>query len=314
MSQHSCAPPTEDASLAVRPARPGKPVGDVRAKAPASTLGRVVGSRITHAFVASALLHIIAQRLAVPWVQARAAKALSPGDALYLAQKLPSTVNALVVGLCSSAAIASGLRDGTLFSSTFYSDNLDRAFANQAGFMLYDMCVMALHGRESASVWIHHVFGFLGTFLIRIYKQGAGVPGVFAPSELTVLVSNLLWAARKLPDSSLAAASVQARLLRLRALVFLLIRFPVGPYVIARFGRSLLDPKAPFFTDRPTRPLHSGAKESQQDEILAPLSSVVVFGCFFNTAVFTLLNTSWTIQVLQSLIRTSRSEKPIHHI
>ncbi|KAJ3090642.1 hypothetical protein HK102_003120 [Quaeritorhiza haematococci] len=201
-------------------------------------------------------LHICAHKFAAHVVNttlpASTLRTLSPSDRLYLAEKLPSTLNALIVSLPSLHLL---LRQQPYKHDLFkpYPELLDRVFAAHLGFTIYDMWVMAVQGREHFSVWVHHVLGVLGTGLMRYFKVASLAPAAFCPSEATVVVSNAIWIMQKLKlDGSGARGGgrgvegrstqgferIYGALLVVRAIMFVIFRASAGPllfwYVFSR--------------------------------------------------------------------------------
>jgi hypothetical protein len=141
-----------------------------------------------------ATLHILTQSTISKFIDP---SLLSKVDLIYLAEKLPSCINASVVSLSaiktifiSKAYLPDPLSPGFLllfnYLDCFYPEEVDRIFSTQLGFTLYDMGVMLYVGETSSSAWLHHIVTALGTFFIRRFRQASFYPCWFSVSTCDV--------------------------------------------------------------------------------------------------------------------------------
>jgi hypothetical protein len=77
-------------------------------------------------------------------------------------------------------------------------------FSSYVGYSVYDMLTMLAVGGEHWTMWMHHIIGAGGAFLMMLYRQAAYFPIVFTITELSVVPTNWLWLLRtlKFPQSS----------------------------------------------------------------------------------------------------------------
>ncbi|KAI9091887.1 hypothetical protein DFS34DRAFT_584307 [Phlyctochytrium arcticum] len=149
---------------------------------------------------------------------------MSPEDLIFMAEKLPSIVNCLLVSMGTGWVLfkEQAFKDSVI---TPYPKVLDRALAAHIGYTLYDTILMAIVGKQHISAWIHHVFGLIGTGLMREYRVASYFPTIFMLSELTVVATNVLWMMTKLGKDKSQAFGVW---LLIRWVAFLILRAPVG--------------------------------------------------------------------------------------
>ncbi|KND01973.1 uncharacterized protein SPPG_02480 [Spizellomyces punctatus DAOM BR117] len=269
------------------------------------------------------ILHKIAAQL-IHYLSPATLARLNSADLLFLAEKLPSTVNALTVSVSSLYLL---LKRQPYSEDVIepYPELLDRTLAAHIGYTLYDSYVMGIVGRQHPSAWIHHVLGALGAGFMRHYKVASYFPAVFLPSELTVVATNVLWVMQKLGKETGKAYEFW---LIVRCVLFLLVRAPAGPLglwyalrvtkrtndadvrennivqkVEERSGQGSLPAKA---TVAIARPLLLWQR-------LRRLPGIVWILTCINYVVFTGLNTYWTILVFRALFRF-RAKSGIHHI
>ncbi|KAJ3140049.1 hypothetical protein HK100_010894 [Physocladia obscura] len=263
-------------------------------------------------FVAYCLLHAAT-------VRTLRAKGFASKDIHIVAEKLPSTVNAIAT---SSMAL------WLLFK--------DIAFANQFAFTFYDIIAM-LSTPETAhfSSWAHHIFGIVGVGLTRLMKVGAYFPACFLPPELTVVASNLLYLAQKYyPDNS----DLIGMLLALRCAIFTAVRLPAAPLCLlhAVASSSSDDPvestnssTSSDLSDHEAKPYHHTStsaiiwrKVQNFTRDYSKLPLIVKVGSAFNIFLFTGLNTYWTILTYKAFFRYLAGRKArtltksgnVHHI
>ncbi|KAI9021293.1 hypothetical protein DFJ74DRAFT_643759 [Hyaloraphidium curvatum] len=248
------------------------------------------------AMAAYSLLHVLAARGILPHVPAAHMKGK---ERTYLAEKLPSTVNALFVG---SLGLYCVVKKGILWGNGVdklkaWGEELDWLFAGHLGFTVYDTYIMAVLGGDHYSVWAHHVLGILGAVAVRAFKTLAWFPTCFTPSELTVVPSNLLWIQQRLWPGK---RDVEAKLLAARAVLFTFFRLPNA--AVAVLGALSATRRDPGLVKRATK----------------EIPPLVLLLCAFNTVVFGGLNLWWTQLVFKAAVRhrreTAGKAVGVHHI
>lgn len=88
----------------------------------------------------------------------------SKTDQIYLAERIPSTMHGLGVGLAALYVIfvKKAFKHGVFQP---YPLVLDHVFAASVGYTIYDMVTM-LFQEQPVEMWIHHVLSLLGTLLM----------------------------------------------------------------------------------------------------------------------------------------------------
>lgn len=74
-----------------------------------------------------------------------------------LVEKIPSTLNSILVSCLVINEIQSGAYSKDVINP--YPANIDRAFASQIGFTLYDLLIMTADKHHS-SIWSHHLIAW----------------------------------------------------------------------------------------------------------------------------------------------------------
>ncbi|KAJ3352731.1 hypothetical protein HDU83_007679 [Entophlyctis luteolus] len=266
-------------------------------------------------FAASTALHAAA---AAALSVSPHAKVLSAAERVAVAEKLPSTVNAVVV---SAHAIY------TLLVQRWYSASwidppcppaLARAFEIHAGFTLYDLLMMlADPATAHFSSWAHHLFGLAGVCAARVLPEGHFIPAAFMPAEATVVVSNALYLAQLFTPNN---NSLIAILLFVRCLMFTVFRLLPGPIVLWHMVATTplekeiarIDEKIPKVTGEKFTWDRFRACVRRYTKM--PLMSSI--GCAINGPLFVILNTYWTVLTYSAFIRFKKRNQmfKIHHI
>ncbi|KAI9343617.1 hypothetical protein BDR26DRAFT_858418, partial [Obelidium mucronatum] len=121
-------------------------------------------------------------------------KVVPPERIHILAEKLPSTINALLTSTITIYLLFIKKHFSKSWLKVAYPNLLDYAYAGHIGYTLYDILVMLLDKETShISSWAHHVFGVLGISVMRMYKTAFFLPTCFLPAEATVVVTNLIY-------------------------------------------------------------------------------------------------------------------------
>lgn len=142
--------------------------------------------RVAATALGCAVLHLVSDRVLSRLFGAAAVGRLSREDRVYLGEKVVSTAHGLAVGVMAlRALVARGEFSRDCFRP--YPRSMDAIFGTTCGYAVYDMVVMAIHGREPASMWMHHLLTALGTFLMAAFRQAPFFPAAFSITELTVM-------------------------------------------------------------------------------------------------------------------------------
>ncbi len=240
-------------------------------------------------FAASCGLHLVSQAAVDAVLPSHIMGAMDPIDArLYFAEHVVSAVHGVACGVLSAWAIGGppGL-GGSVWNADVirpYPLYLDHVYACHAGYTLYDMITMAIHGGESREMWLHHGIGLLGSVLIPAFRTLGLLPTVFMATELTVLPQNALWFAQRLRLSP--TSHLYRILLFFRALSYLFLRAPSLAFVFK------------YATDRNLTP----AKWAR-----LPPYAQALFG--LNILALGSLNFSWSRQGLRTYLKSLLSSQ-----
>ncbi|KAI8802889.1 hypothetical protein BJ742DRAFT_831821 [Cladochytrium replicatum] len=254
-----------------------------------------------------------------------AALKLKNSDILNIAEKLPSTLAALLVSIPAIRLVHfTEAFKGDVFTS--YPPEGDRGLGIYLAFTLYDVWVFAVRGREHISSWIHHVLGLLGAALERQYKILAFNPIVALTSEITVPVSNLLWLMQRLHMVE-KYPRVYYTALILRAVLFTIFRAPNFIYMVSqmilqtnedtlrRVNQAVgINESVDISANGGgmSSPNGGGSKKkplSLKDRLrlislaFKRLPFIVVFLSILNVSAFGVLNAYWTTLVFKALTR-----------
>ncbi|ORZ38361.1 hypothetical protein BCR44DRAFT_47527 [Catenaria anguillulae PL171] len=214
--------------------------------------------------------------------------ALSRRDRIYLAEKVCSSVNALVVsGLAFKAIFLDKAYDGDTMHP--YPPLAHEAFSHLCGYTIYDLVTMWFQGGDHWSMWTHHLMSLYGTSLIIYLRNPSFYPLLFGVAEITALANNLVWYLQTLaPTSRIIPFALVAR-----AVMFILTRVWIGPYAMFRAWAN-----ADFDL---TKLWMQWAKDPQVAKIAAVLTMVNVFtiGWF---------NVGWTIATCKLAVRGWRKK------
>ncbi|KAJ3017314.1 hypothetical protein HKX48_003628 [Thoreauomyces humboldtii] len=189
---------------------------------PPTLLKTLTSPLVLASFAAHATLHAATSLVLLKTTTL--SQSLSPSDIIMIAEKVPSTISALVTSIPSLHMQLSDWpwREDVLRP---YPALLDSILAQHIGYTLYNVGIMWIVGGQHPSAWIHHLLGVLGTSLMRHYKLAAFFPAVFLPTELTVVATNALWVLAKLGRTHTKAYSAWTWI---RAALFCGIRAPAG--------------------------------------------------------------------------------------
>ncbi|KNE70808.1 hypothetical protein AMAG_14924 [Allomyces macrogynus ATCC 38327] len=208
-----------------------KPIADAAASA-ASVAASGDGGTVRTVMLnlaAYAAAHVVLDRVWQKCLGQAKYKALSRRDRIYLAEKILSSVNALVTsGLAFKAIFLDKAYDGDVLNP--YPNLAHTVFASMCGYTIYDLFTMWAQGGDHWSMWIHHIMSLYGTSLIMYFRKPSFFPLLFAVSEITALANNLVWYAQTLrPTSSWLPSLMVAR-----AVTFTVARAWIAPYALAR--------------------------------------------------------------------------------
>ncbi|KAK9767093.1 hypothetical protein K7432_003360 [Basidiobolus ranarum] len=268
------------------------------------------------------LLHLVSEKLIVPRFDQEIVSKLSKNDRIDLAEKFPSCVNSLLVGLFSFYLVfIARVFDNDIF--THYPPALDVLFAGLLGYTIYDSFVMFMKTNEEPTIWIHHIVVGFGCIMEMYYRQAAFFPTIFCVTEITVIPTNLVWYLQRLQmkDTKLYTMALIAR-----AAAFVLIRLPIAPFVfwyaIDNQGlipiNTVVSGMAAATTTNNTllavSGLHIKEKISTFVVKFTDLPWIVSLSCTFNILALGFLNTAWTVVIvgnLSSYLRRKHHEKQI---
>ncbi|ORY51564.1 hypothetical protein BCR33DRAFT_712595 [Rhizoclosmatium globosum] len=247
---------------------------------------------------------------------------IPPSKVHIIAEKLPSTVNALTVSTLGLWVLFVKKNYQHSWITAEYPKLLDTIFAIHGGFTAYDLIVM-LSSKETSHIssWLHHVFGIAGVVATRALKKGAYYPACFMPTEVTVVSSNLLYLVQKFsPDSHELITAIMV----FRCILFTVFRLPAGPWCLYHAINTV--------------PLvENGEKETKKEDSVfnrvkkrltafvhhfSELPLIVKAGVICNVSLFAGLNTYWTFLTYRALWRQLALSKRkkltsagnIHHI
>ncbi|KAJ3077013.1 hypothetical protein HDU98_009414 [Podochytrium sp. JEL0797] len=251
-----------------------------------------------------------------------------PPSLLHItAEKLPSTLNALVASTTALHVFFHHAHYATSWTQRPYPQPLDTAFATHAAFTLYDIVVM-LSDPETSHItsWAHHVFGLAGTCAIRGYKRGEFFPAAFLPAEMTTVVSNALWLVQRFDAENKRLVTV---LMVLRCLAFTVFRLPAGPWCLWHAIHTSRKVEVQEDEDgKKSLPAPAASQGTLSQKFRAfmiefsKLPLVVKLGSACNVALFTGLNTYWSFLTYRALWRHLQKGKrrmltskgDVHHI
>ncbi|KAI9164215.1 hypothetical protein H9P43_008032 [Blastocladiella emersonii ATCC 22665] len=243
-------------------------------------------------FAAYTVSHVIVDGV---WRRAMPAhyKSLSRRDRIYLAEKIASSVNALVV---SGLAYKSIFVDGDYDADTMhpYPLTAHRAFVHLCGYTMYDLGTMWLQGGDHWSMWAHHTMSLYGTALITYLRNPSFYPLLFGVSEITALANNVVWYLQTLRPASRAMPYV----LTARAAAFTFCRVWIGPYALYRAYTNAARDVA--LGSAPTVWQALWAQWSGKTADVIPLAAVATA---FNVLLLTYMNAGWTVAVWKLAIR-----------
>ncbi|KAJ3221397.1 hypothetical protein HDU78_000491 [Chytriomyces hyalinus] len=192
-----------------------------------------------------------------------------------------------------------------------YSDEIDRVFARHIGYTTYDLLVM-MNKSHHPSAWVHHIFALFGTSAMRVFKQGAYFPTCFLPAEATVAITNVLYVVQKYYPGS---HNLITLLLAIRCVMFTVFRFAAAPLCVTHALRNV---KVLGADGKPRTNLTLMERiRAFSDKYFRTLHPVVSVGTCMNVAIFTGLNTWWTLLTYRALwkhIKQGRAKLNIHHI
>ncbi|KAJ1982173.1 hypothetical protein H4R34_001808 [Dimargaris verticillata] len=274
--------------------------------------------RIAASFTGYGLLHAIVRYGVVPQLTPQTFARLPHDSRVEFISRIGSLVNGVVLGSLSLYSVqVRGKFAGDVF--TRYPKTLDYLFPAFAGYALYDMIAMATKTRQNASMWLHHLIGFVGASLMPRYRAAAFFPAVFLTPELTLIPGDLLWYMKRF---HLQHSPWFNRLLWIRLLGYVLVRWATTIYAVGyalRNSPDITDPQVkqqfPGVVERYThfqqclrRYLYHPLADrlARFLALYSKLPWVVSILTTFNVTVLTVLNTYWTSVLLKRLLqRTS---------
>lgn len=257
--------------------------------------------------LAYSVLHLVADRFVIPRrVGHKLLDSLDRERRIYLSEKyefpLPnilfksfpricSTLNALIVGGAGVyySVIQPHFR-GTEGIIDRYPHSFHWFFSSYVGYSVYDMLAMLAVGGEHWTMWMHHLIGAAGAFLMMLYRQAAYFPIVFTITELSVIPTNWLWALRTLQVSP---QSSQYRVAHMtRSIAFLGFRTFLAPVCLWYAWQQVGGPNLP-------------ATEKLQvwRQIVGRLPWVISAGTIFNVGFLGGLNLWWTMTVGRGVLK-----------
>ncbi|KAJ3115192.1 hypothetical protein HDU96_001038 [Phlyctochytrium bullatum] len=237
--------------------------------------------RVLSPLALHAALHIVTGRLLFPGAK------LTKRQHMFV-EKVPSTVNALVVSLpvIKMILVDRPWKNGKWLEP--YPELLDKVFAAHFAYTAYDLLVMAVVEGEHPSVWLHHV---VASFF----------PAAFCPSEITVVPTNLLYLLQNLDKVGLghviakdAIPGLQTPLMVLRCIGFTLFRLFTGPACI-------------FYAVQGEKGTTWREKAARFWERFSKLPLLVSSLTLFNILALSGLNAWWTTLVYKALFRHLRA-------
>lgn len=250
----------------------------------------MIDHKFALSFAGYSLTHLLGARYLLKYIPN--ADRLSDKDRAYLVEKLPSSISAILVSATSAYSL--------FFTNSFtkkriysYPALLDTVFACHGGYSLYDLLVMAKSGSQ-LSVYIHHIFGIMGTICTRHFREGCVFPGIFCLTESTVLVTNSIWILERIFPHKTDCLN---RLYIFRALVFVCIRGAMPIWLWLYLKR-----------------MYGGGKEwiEKFKSDFKQMKKIVQVLICLNTGIFCALNTYWSLQTIRAVYRRRSTE--IHHI
>ena len=141
--------------------------------------------------------HLAFDRLVIRRVvDAELLSKLGRSDAVYLREKVCSSLNALITGVSGLALLLSpqsSYTAGTFSVFQYYPKALHYLLSSYCGYSIYDMMAMIYAGDKDVAMWLHHLIGLAGAFMMMLYRTASYFPTAFLVSELTVLPTNLVW-------------------------------------------------------------------------------------------------------------------------
>ncbi|KAI9221661.1 hypothetical protein BC828DRAFT_380412 [Blastocladiella britannica] len=184
---------------------------------------------VASTFLAYTAGHALVDRV---WQVAAPARyaSLSRRDRIYLAEKVSSSVNAVVVSALGAATIFGRRGEYSNDLMHAYPLSAHHAFVHLCGYTIYDLGTMWMQGGDHWSMWVHHIMSAYGTSLIMYYKNPSFFPLLFGVSEITALANNVVWYLQTLRPSSRSLPYV----LMGRAIMFTVARVWIGPYALMR--------------------------------------------------------------------------------
>lgn len=213
---------------------------------------------------------------ALHWIGARhlaplGPSTLKPTERLYLAELLPSTVHAVVLGTAATYYIfvRKVWHDDIVEP---YPQGLNWCLALSTAYSVHDSIVMFKHG-EHFTMYAHHIAMAIGSFAMSLYQRTAFCPVFFYVAEWTIPFQNALYLAEKMQ----ASRGVISVLLVLRLVAFVALRTLQLPEFV-HFLRS----RRLSFVDAMKR-------------VHKPVAALTLT----NIITITLLNTVWSIAVFR---------------
>lgn len=227
-----------------------------------------------------------------------------------LSRRLPEAsrstflLNSLLSGLAGARTIFGAEFDADLLGT--YPGWLNHAFSAFGGYMLYDTALLLTKSNVERNLYIHHVAAALGIFATMTVRTASFFPAVTLFSELSLFSVYWLQVQKARPINPRSTTHMHA--LWYRLLSTLIFRTFVVPYAIIRATSMMRSQIA-----KRESKLH---KQVTMGEILglirAKVPLWVSIGTGLNVTIFTILNLSWTIEMIQKTSSGLRSPSLQH--
>lgn len=159
---------------------------------------------------------------------------------------------------------------------------LETLYPVYAGYCLYDMITM-YYQTQHWSMWVHHLLGVFGSIHLMWARAGAYYSTWFMITEITAVFDNINWYFKTLymSDMDLLSRHKWNQFLSVtRAISFVVLRLPIGPYSLYKSTFKFKDDIG-LINQWLSVPL-----------IISIPGTLMIF-------LFTFLNTAWTLVLLK---------------
>jgi len=266
------------------------------------------------------IVHYLSEKYFISRLDKHVVAKLDICDRIDLPEKIPSTINGLVVGTLGLYVIfwEKAFENDVVYP---YPLALDLLFGSFVGYTAYDLKIMWSKPQEELSMWVHHILGLIGSTLILFKRQAAFFPALFSITEITVIPGNLVWFLQRL---ELKKTKLYTIGLALRAGFFLTFRTFVAPfcyyYAVSNPGpllphmNTILKKYSLIATSRNTGQLLSKLTWEDKAQVLKAnlfqLEAIVPILCIFFVTIFGILNVGWTYVIVGNFFRKWFKSKP----